>query len=387
MRIFILAGEPSGDKLGADLMESLQTLRPDVEFVGIGGEGMIAQGLDPLFPMEEIAIMGITEILKEYSKLKARIRETADFILREKPDLVITVDLPEFSLRVNKLVRAASDIRIVHYVAPSVWAWRPGRAKKMAPYVDQVLALLPFEPPYMEAEGMRCDFVGHPIAAEPVATQADAGAFRAEIGAENREILLILPGSRRSEIARMAPVFSDTLAQIVAERPDLKCVLPAASSVVNEVKEAVAHWPVDVTLIDPFEDPQGDRKRAAFAAADGALATSGTVSLELAANETPMVIAYKTSWLTQMIIMPMLKVSSVNLVNLVAETEIIPEFLGKDCVPEKLTKAVIGLLDAPDAQRDAMRLCMQRLGKDGAMRPGDLAAQAVLDGIVQARRV
>ncbi len=385
MRIFILAGEPSGDKLGADLMASLKARVPDVAFFGIGGDCMMAQGLDPLFPMEEIAIMGITEILKEYSNLKARIRETADVILREKPDLVITIDLPEFSLRVNKLVRAQSDIRIVHYVAPSVWAWRPGRAKKMAPFVDQVLALLPFEPPYMEAEGMRCDFVGHPIVADPVATQAEADVFRAEIGAEGREILLVLPGSRRSEISRMAPVFGETLAKMVQSRPNVTWVLPAAASVAGEVRQAIADWPVDVIFIDPNSDPEGTRKRAAFKAADGAIATSGTVSLELAASNTPMVIAFKTSWLTQVIIKPMLRVASVNLVNLVADTTVIPEFLGKDCEPDHLATAMCEILDEPEVQRDAMQLCMARLGQGGDKAPGDLAAEAVLDGFARSK--
>lgn len=386
MRIFILAGEPSGDKLGADLMASLKALRPDVEFFGVGGDGMIAQGLDPLFPMSEIAIMGITEILKEYSNLKARIRETADVILREKPDLVITIDLPEFSLRVNKLVKAASDIRVVHYVAPSVWAWRPGRAKKMAPHVDQVLALLPFEPPYMEAVGMRCDFVGHPIVADPIATPEDAAQFRSEIGADGSKIVLVLPGSRRSEIARMAPIFADTLALMSKQRADLKFVLPAAASVRAEVKEAIDTWPVDVVLIDPEQDTGGAQKRAAFRAADAAVATSGTVSLELAANSTPMVIAYKPSWLTEKIIVPMLKVKSVNLVNLVADTLIIPEFIGTNCTPSKISSAVDQVLKDPTAQFSAMDLCMTRLGRGGPLRPGDLAASAVLDGLASENR-
>jgi lipid-A-disaccharide synthase len=179
MKIFITAGEASGDKLGAALMAGLRTVLPDTEltFVGVGGPLMEAEGLQSLFPMDEISIMGIGEILKEYRHLKRRIRQTAEAAIAMQPDVMITIDLPEFSLRVARLVKAASTIRTVHYVAPTVWAWRPGRAAKMAAHIDHVLALLPFEPPYMEAAGMRCDFVGHPVVTDPVASDEDVAAF------------------------------------------------------------------------------------------------------------------------------------------------------------------------------------------------------------------
>lgn len=228
---------------------------------------------------------------------------------------------------------------------------------------------------------MRCDFVGHPIVAEPVASAGDAAEFRQKIGAIDRKIVLVLPGSRRSEIARMAPVFGETLGLLAKKRSDLKFVLPAALSVRDEVRAAISDWSADVTLIDPLDDRDGSQKRAAFAAADGAVATSGTVALELAANTTPMVIAYKSSWLTQMIIMPMLRVKSVNLVNLVADTQVIPEFIGKDCTAAKIADAADRVLASPETQNAAMTLCMDRLGRGGAARPGDLAAKAVLDGL------
>ena len=196
MRVFIIAGEPSGDKLGAALMEGLQTLQPDVQFDGIGGPRMIDQGLESRFPMDEISIMGISEILSQYRHLKRRIAETADEIIRAKPDVLVTIDLPEFSLRVAKLVKAKSQIRCVHYVAPTVWAWRSGRAAKMARHIDQVLALFPFEPPYMQAVGMRCDFVGHPVVTDEQASDSDAQAFRAEYGIGDAPLALVLPGSR-----------------------------------------------------------------------------------------------------------------------------------------------------------------------------------------------
>ncbi|MFZ7090715.1 lipid-A-disaccharide synthase [Primorskyibacter sp. 2E233] len=382
MRVFITAGEASGDKLGAALMQGLKQLVPDVSFRGIGGERMQAEGLDSLFPMDEISIMGIAEILKEYKALKGRIRQTADAVIEERPDVLITIDLPEFSLRVNRLVKAVSDVRIVHYVAPTVWAWRPKRAQKMAAHVDQVLALLPFEPPYMQAAGIDCDFVGHPVVTDPQATEAEAQAFRAAHGIAG-PMALMLPGSRRSEVSRLLPIFTDVAERLHKARPDLRIVVPAAGAVAQTVQAAVAEWPGAPLVISPKDDESGAQKRAAFRAADVALAASGTVSLELAAAGTPMVIAYDMSWLSRQIIGRMLLVDTVTLVNLVSDTRAIPEFIGQNCQPGPIAKALVQVLDAPDAQKQAMELTMQRLGQGGEF-PGLRAARAVLDGIAGA---
>lgn len=379
MQVFITAGEPSGDRLGAALMAGLKELVPDVSFRGIGGPLMQAEGLDSLFDMDEISIMGIGEILKEYRHLKARIRQTADAVVAERPDVLITVDLPEFSLRVARLVKAVSDVRVVHYVAPTVWAWRPKRAEKMAAHVDQVLALLPFEPPYMEAAGIPCDFVGHPVVMEPQATTEQAQGFRTQHGITG-EMALILPGSRRSEVSRLLPIFAQVAEQLHAMRPDLRLVIPAAGPVAATVRAAVANWPGAPLVIEPANDPGGMEKRAAFGAADVALAASGTVSLELAAAGTPMVIAYDMSWLSRQIIGRMLRVDSVTLVSLVSETRVIPEFIGAKCLPGPITQAIGAVLDAPGAQQAAMDLTMQRLGRGGE-RPGLRAARAVLDSL------
>ena len=211
LRVFILAGEPSGDRLGGALMAGLNQLAPGVIYQGVGGPLMQAQGLSSQFPMEELSVMGIAEVLPKYFHLKRRIREVADAVLDMKPDVMITIDSPDFSLRVAKLVKEASQIRTVHYVAPSVWAWRPGRAKKMAQHIDHVLAILPFEPPYMEAEGMECDFVGHPVAMEPVATAEEIAQFRADTDLGDAPYVVALPGSRRSEVGKLAPVFGPAL--------------------------------------------------------------------------------------------------------------------------------------------------------------------------------
>lgn len=379
MKVFVTAGEASGDKLGAALMAGLRALRPDVQFFGVGGPRMMAEGLESLFPMEELSVMGLVEILKQYRHLKGRIRQTAQAVLDTAPDVLITIDAPEFSLRLNKLVRAQSDLRIVHYVAPTVWAWRPGRAQKMAAHVDHVLALLPFEPPYMQAAGIDCDFVGHPVVTDPQATATEAEAFRTEQGITG-PIGLMLPGSRRSELARLIPVFQEVAQQLIAARPELTLVLPAAGHVAEQVRETVSQWPVPVRVIDPKDDPTGQTKRAAFRAADVAVAASGTVSLELAAADTPMVIAYDMGWLSRQIIGRMLRVDTVTLVNLVSDTRVIPEFIGANCQPAPITEAALAVLQDPEAQRAAMALTMQRLGKDGPP-PGQRAAKAVLRGL------
>ena len=383
MRVFILAGEPSGDKLGGALMAGLKALKPDVTFEGIGGPVMADEGLESRFDMAELSVMGLAEILPKYRALKARINQTAAAVVEMQPDVLITIDSPDFSLRVARQVKAKSDVRCVHYVAPTVWAWRPGRAEKMARFIDQVLALLPFEPPYMEAAGMRCDFVGHPVVAEPVATQAEALAFRARHSLGEAPLLLVLPGSRQSEVARLGPVFQQVVERLVREKPELRVVIPAAAPVVGAVRRLVQNWSVPPVVLNPLDSDVTDpvaEKRAAFRAADVALAASGTVSLELAASETPMVIAYDMNWVSRQVIGRMVKVDTVTLVNLVSETRAVPEYIGANCRPGPIAQAVVKVLETPEAQEAAMALAMQRLGQGGEA-PGLRAAKAVLDGI------
>jgi lipid-A-disaccharide synthase len=382
LRVYILAGEPSGDKLGGALMAGLKTLRPDVAFEGVGGVQMQAEGLVSQFDMSELSVMGLAEIIPKYRHLKRRIVQTADAIIAMEPDVLITIDSPDFSLRVAKLVKARSTIRTVHYVAPTVWAWRAGRAAKMARHIDQVLALLPFEPPYMQAAGMRCDFVGHPVVAEPVATAAQVQNFRASHGISDAPMMLVLPGSRKSEVSRLGERFGTVVRHMKATKPELRFVVPAAAPVADAVRNLTADWP-DTIVLDPRTGDYTaamDDKRAAFAAADVALAASGTVSLELAAADTPMVIAYDMSPLSRFIISRMVKVDTVTLVNLVSETRVVPEFIGKACEPDSIAAALTDVIENPEQQRAAMALTMQRLGQGGEA-PGLRAARAVLDGI------
>ena len=361
-------------------MAGLKTLQPDVTFEGIGGPDMAAQGLVSRFDMSELSVMGLAEILPKYRALKARIRQTADGILALQPDVMITIDSPDFSLRVAKLVKAKSNIRTVHYVAPTVWAWRPGRAQKMARFVDHVLALFPFEPPLMRAAGMACDFVGHPVVADPVATEAEAQAFRAEMGIDDAPMVLVLPGSRRGEVERLGTVFGAAVAGLAAQIPNLRVVIPAAGAVADQVDDVTEGWAIKPVILDPRAHTgktAAARKRAAFRAADVALAASGTVSLELAAAATPMVIAYRMHWLSFRIIRAMALIDTVTLVNLVSDTRVVPEFLGPDCTADQITKGLAQVLANPDAQNAAMALTMERLGQ-GGQAPGLRAARAVL---------
>ncbi|WP_273688378.1 lipid-A-disaccharide synthase [Ketogulonicigenium vulgare] len=371
MRVFIIAGEVSGDMLGGAVMAGLRSLRPDIEFAGIGGAQMQAQGLQSQFPMSELSVMGIAEVLPKYFHLKRRIREAAAAAIAFQPDILLTIDSPDFSLRVAKIVRAAApQIRNVHYVAPSVWAWRPKRAQKMAKVIDHVLALLPFEPPYMTAAGMDCDFVGHPIATLQIAPPHETPAG---------PLVLVLPGSRRGEVERLSERFGAAIALFAADHPDARFILPMAVPVADLVREKVASWPVQPELV-----LEAGAKAQAFRDADLALAASGTVSLELAANATPMVIAYDMGWISRKLIGALMRIDTVTLVNLVSDTRAVPEFIGDNCRPAPIARAMSQVLAEPSAQLDAMRVTMERLGRGGEA-PGLRAAKAILQGLEKAR--
>jgi lipid-A-disaccharide synthase len=368
LKLYLIAGEPSGDRLGAALMAGLKALSPGVEFHGIGGPLMQAEGMVSLFPMEELSIMGLVEVLPKYRALKRRMAEAAADALACQPAALITIDSPDFCLRVAALVKQSRpDLRTIHYVAPSVWAWRPGRAAKMARHIDHVLALLPFEPPYMQAAGMTCDFVGHPVVSEPLASPEE----RAVLAAEG-PLLLALPGSRKGEVSRLCPVFGATIARLKARHPTLRVVLPTVRGVEPLVRELTRDWAVAPQIIT-----DAALKRAAFAMADVALAASGTVSLELAANDCPMVIAYDMNRLTLWLMRSAARVDTVTLVNLVSETRVVPEFIGARCQPDLIAPALEALLADSSGQTQAMQVTMQRLGQGGDA-PGLRAARSVL---------
>ncbi len=375
LRFFIVVGEPSGDRLGAALMGALRALHPDVQFAGVGGALMQAEGLVSLFPMEELSVMGIIEVLPKYRALKRRIAQTAAAALDFAPDALITVDSPDFCLRVAGIVKGARpDLRTIHYVAPSVWAWRPKRAAKMARVIDHVLALLPFEPPLMQAAGMSCDFVGHPVVSEALAKPAETAKFQGD-----GPLILCLPGSRRGEVTRLAPIFGAVLGLVKRVHPNARAALPTVRGVAGLVRELTAGWPIQPQIITDAAE-----KRGAFAAADVALAASGTVSLELAANACPMVIAYDMNRLTLWLMRRAALVDTVTLVNLVSETRAVPEYIGANCTPETIAPALLALLVDPSAQTMAMEVTMQRLGRGGED-PALRAATSVLGALDAAK--
>ena len=385
MKFFLIAGEPSGDNLGGALMAGLKQLDPEAGFLGVGGPAMAGQGLESRFPMEELSLMGIWEVLPKYRALKARVAETARAVAEARPDVLITIDSPDFCLRVARAARALlPGLRTVHYVAPSVWAWRAGRAKKMAGVIDHVLAILPFEPPLMRAAGMSCDFVGHPIVAKPVAGEAEAAAFRAANDiAPDAPLVLCLPGSRRTEVARLGARFDEALIRLRDRVPEIRVAIPTVRGVSVLVREMARRWPTVPVVVEGPEE-----KRAAFAAADLALAASGTVSLDLAANRVPMVIGYDVAPLSRMIIGMLLRTDTVTLVNLVSETRTVPELLGRNCQPGPMSQALYRLMEHPEAraaQLAAMELTMERLGRGGEA-PGLRAARSVLAAISPAPR-
>ncbi len=389
LKVFIIAGEPSGDKLGGDLMRGLQSLnKGTVEFQGVGGEMMQAAGLKSLFPMSDLSIMGLLEVIPAIPKLKKRIKQTSDAAIAMDADVFITIDSPDFCLRVGKTLRAAKpDQYTIHYVAPSVWAWRPERAAKMAKTVDHVLALLPFEPMYMEREGMTCDFVGHPAANEDRPTQADIEDVLSDLNLSTSDnIISILPGSRKSEINRLLPIYMGAIKDILQDRPDVKFVLPAARPVLSLIQEHLSKINLPITILDPSEfDPMvaEQRKRAVYAASQLAIATSGTIALDLAKQRCPMVIAYRASWMTERAVKRLAQTDRANLINIITDSYVVPELLFNKCSSKAVSKATLDILnneETRNAQISACSTAMKHLG-EGHDNPEVRSALSVMNAL------
>jgi lipid-A-disaccharide synthase len=339
--VYLVAGEASGDILGARLMAALRRHRPDLEFAGVGGERMAEQGLQSLFPMRELSLMGLFEVLPRLRRLAGRMDQAEADILGRRPAVLVTIDAPSFTLRLAGRVRPRG-IRVVHYVAPQVWAWRPGRVRKIATRVDRILALLPFEAPFFEAAGIPVRFVGHPVL-ESGADAGDAARFRATHGlAPEERPLLIMPGSRRSEIARLLPVFAEAFRRTAATVPGLRPVIALAGPVEAAVRAGTADWPVPPIMVRALAE-----KHDAFAAAAAGLIKSGTSSLEMAVAQVPHVIGYRVNPLTAAIVRRLIHVGHVSLVNLLAEREVVPEKLQQDCTPAALAESLVTLLGDP----------------------------------------
>lgn len=382
--LFIIAGEPSGDALGGALMAALKARTGGaIRFAGIGGERMAGEGLHSLVPIEDLAIIGLAEVLPRARRIFRRVRETADAVVRMRPDAVVTIDSSGFTWRVaERLRRRGETLPLIHYVAPMVWAWRPGKARKVARWYDHLMALLPFEPPYFEAVGLSCSYVGHPVL-ESGAERGDGPGLRARHGipAEAR-LLCLLPGSRRGEVGRHLPLFAATLGRLAPRIPGLRVVLPTLDFLAERIASETTGWPVPVTVV------RGRRERYdAFAASEVALAASGTVALELAVAELPAVVAYRTNPLTGLILRRVVKAPYVNLVNLILGRAVVPELLLEECTPERLSSALETVLLDPGAraaQIEGYREGLARLGKNGPS-PSLRAADTVLE-IIAARR-
>lgn len=380
---YMIAGEASGDTLGAGLMAALaEQTGGNVAFAGIGGSLMAEQGLASLFPMDDLAVMGLAEVLPRLPDLLRRMKEARVDILAKRPQVLVTIDSPDFCFRVAKKVKAARpDLPIVHYVAPTVWAWRPGRARAVARFLDHLLCLYPFEPQYFEAEGLPATFVGHPIADIPATqpgAEARAAAFRARLGlAPDHQVLAVLPGSRSGELDRHLDVFGETLTRLWADGWRGRVVVPTLDRHLDRIRAVTADWPGEAVPVIGAEDKWG-----AFAAAaeqGGALAASGTVTLELAAAGVPALVAYRVSGLSAAVAKRMIRVPHVGLVNILMKREVMPEFLQEDCRADLLGPALAELLSSADARRmqqDDCRAAMALLrAPEGS--PAQSAARSV----------
>ncbi len=398
LKVFLVAGEQSGDLLGARLMAALNDrLNGDIKFAGVGGSGMQRQGLKSLFPLSDIAVVGIVDIAKRYRLLRRRVFETIEHALIENPDVVVIIDSPEFTHPIAKRLKAQSpDLPILNYVCPQVWAWRPGRAKKMRHYIDEVLTLLPFEPHALERlGGPPATYVGHPLV-ERLASirQADHIGLAAQLGIDPQDrILAVLPGSRSSEVRRLLPVFAKAAEKIASalqnasqsEAPPgrFQIIIPAVPATRSLIDNANLDWPVTPHIVE------GDHQKwQTFRLATAALTASGTATLELALAGTPMAVGYivdRITYLGRFLV----TTDTIVLANLVLGEKLIPEFVQKQCTPDQLAAAVVPLM----TQTPQRRTQKQRLAKiasrmqvgDGSKSPGELAADVVLKYAPQRR--
>jgi lipid-A-disaccharide synthase len=379
-KIWLLAGEASGDVLGARLMLSLKRQRPGLAFCGVGGPRMEQAGLTPLFPMRDLAVMGLAEILPRLRSLNRRLDQAVADIAASKPDLVVTIDSPGFALRLLKRIKPLGITR-VHYVGPQVWAWRENRVKSFPGLWEALLCLFPFETAFFAGHGLPARFVGHPVL-QSGAGEGDAARFRARHGiAPDTKIVVLMPGSRRTEAPRLMPVFGRTIGLLRGDFPSLVPVVPSSPVVAEVVARAASDWPVKPLIVTDL-----DEKHDAYAAAGAALTKSGTSTLELALARVPMAVTYRVNPITAALARRLIRVKHVAMVNLLAGRAVVPELLQGDCDPEKLRAVLRTLLtdsQAAEAQRAAFGPIMASLrAPEGE--PSDAAARAVLEMLDQA---
>lgn len=376
--IWLLAGETSGDELGAKLIKALRHFNPSLKFYGVGGPRMQEQGLEILFPMQDLAVMGLVEVLPKIRMLSNRLNQAVEHIKTVRPDVVVTIDSPGFSLRLLKRIADLSIPR-VHYVAPQVWAWHESRVKKFPGLWEKLLCLLPFEKEFFSKHGLQSTFVGHPIL-ETEVHHGNAEQFRQDHQLNDKApIVLFMPGSRRSELPKLMPVFKQTLSLLKRQLHDVTAAIPTSPLAKERVLHMVNDWPVKPIII---HDPQD--KYNAYAAAKAALTKSGTTTLELALAKVPMAVTYRVNPVTAMIARRMIKVPYVCMLNLLANNQVVPELLQEDCHPEKLSAMLMGLLTDPEkakAQQDAFTQIMHQLSGPNDELPSHVAAKEILEMI------
>lgn len=378
MKIYLIAGEASGDVLGSLLMKAISAEKPEATFYGVGGPLMTRQGLNSLFPMTELSIMGLTEILPKLKHILARIKQTVKNIRQLNPDILITIDVPDFSSRVVRALHEDNQPRplTVHYVAPTVWAWRPGRAKKIAGLYDGLLCLFPFEPPFFLKHNLSAGYVGHPVM-EQGYVDASGASIRKEIGVStDTKILGLMFGSRQGEVERNGETIRAVAEKIQADKPDLHFLVPA----MPHLEDKIRGYLKNIKNLNILYDP--DRKPEIFAAMDAALAVSGTVSLELAVANVPHAILYKMNPLTWSIVNQVVKVKYAHLANILLNKEVVPEYIQNDCNPEKIALTLKGLLkDAQDGEEQRAEFATTRKLLHGKTKdaPSVQAARFVLD--------
>ena len=368
LKILIIAAEPSADKLGADLIDGLKSEflgKGEIILQGIGGPLMKSRGLITFFDFNELSIMGLVEVIPKIPKLLSIIDRMAKYALVWKPDVIITIDSPDFSLRIAKKIKKKwVNAKTVHYVAPSVWAWRHYRVNKMAKFIDHVLAVLPFEPPYMEAAGISCDFVGHPIVSETVPSNQEIRLFRSSLNIDREcPIISVLPGSRRSEVMRMMPIFLLAIKVLAIRYPNLIFIIPSPPNVSKLVEKFLLTSDLPILHLYEKNDPVifEEKKRTLFSTSLAALATSGTVTLELSRMGAPLLVVYRASLITEFLLKSFVKVKSATLVNILTNKKVIPELLFSKCTHENISSMLSLLLT------DSVQIELQRVSVNQAM--------------------
>jgi lipid-A-disaccharide synthase len=381
--IYLVAAEESGDALGAALARALS--RNGAKLSGVGGRAMAAAGIASPFAIDELSILGFTAIPKRLPAILRRISETAAAVVAARPDALVIIDSPDFTHRVARRVRrAAPSIPVLDYVSPSVWAWRPWRARAMRDYVDCVLAILPFEPAaYLRLGGPPCLYVGHPLAERVAELRPNAEEMQRRKA--DPPLLLVLPGSRASEIRRLLAIFGDALARLAERIGTFEPVLPTTPHLLAKISEGVAGWRMQPRIVvDPAE------KWAAFRSARAALAASGTVTLELALSGVPTIGAYRVSLIEEAVgrLMRLPELSTIILANLVLGEKVVPEFLQRDCTPEKLADALTELVfDTAERRRQIEAFTrLDAIMAIGSASPSSQAAAIVLDAARRGRR-